>query len=55
LKVEEEIKRRNLELEEASANPERLQTICTEIGLAETRLEQLYLRWEELDKKHRGS
>lgn len=55
LKVEEEIKQRNLELEDASQNPEMLQIICTEIGLAENRLEQLYLRWEELDKKNRGS
>jgi ATP-binding cassette subfamily F protein uup len=54
-KLEEEIKQLNLQLEGPAQNPEQLQLLCTEIGLAENRLEQLYLRWEELDKKHRGT
>jgi len=31
----------------------KLQTLCTEINLAETQLEQLFSRWEELEKKQR--
>lgn len=54
-KLEEEIKQLNLQLEGPAQNPGQLQLLCTEIGLAENRLEQLYLRWEELDKKHRGT
>lgn len=53
---EEEVRQLNLKLEDPAIaqNPGQLQTLCTEIGLAETRIEQLYLRWEELDKKQRG-
>jgi ATP-binding cassette subfamily F protein uup len=51
--IENEIRQLNATLEDAEIcqNPERLQTICTQIGLAETQIEQLYLRWEELNKK----
>ena len=54
---EEKVRKLNHQLEDpqVSQNPERLQALCTEIGLEETRIEQLYLRWEELDKKQRGS
>jgi ATP-binding cassette subfamily F protein uup len=55
LTVEEEIKKLNhlLEEPEIAENSQRLSEICTAIGLAETKIEQLYLRWEELDKKQR--
>ncbi len=36
---------------EGALNPQDLSRVCTEIGLAETQVEQLYLRWEELDRK----
>ena len=29
----------------------KLQTICTQVSIAETQLEQLFLRWDELEKK----
>ncbi len=55
-KLEAEVKELSRKMEEAAAVGESalLQTICTEIGLAETRIEQLYLRWDELSKKERG-
>ena len=40
-----------LEEKEIAENPARLSEICTAIGLVETQIEQLYLRWEELDKQ----
>lgn len=51
--LENEIQQLNLALEDAeiAQNPERLQAICTQIGLAEIQIEQLYLRWDELNKK----
>lgn len=54
--TEEEIRLLNHELEkpEIAENPLQLQAVCTQIGLAEARLEQLYLRWDELDKKSQG-
>ncbi len=53
LSREEEVKKLNLQLEDPAiaGNPARLQEICTAIGLAETQIEQLYLRFEVLDKK----
>lgn len=53
MKLEEQVRSLNhlLEEKEIAENPERLCEICTAIGLAETQIEQLYLRWEELDKK----
>jgi len=54
LKLEEEVRNLNHELEGSAKNPEQLQLICTQIGLAETRIEQLYLRWDELEKKQQG-
>ena len=55
VQLEEEVKQLNLILEDAETcqNPERLQAICSQIGLSENQIEQLYLRWEELDKKFR--
>jgi ATP-binding cassette subfamily F protein uup len=50
-KLEEEVRNLNHQLEGGPQNPEQLQLICTQIGLAETRIEQLYLRWDELEKK----
>ena len=54
LNVEEEIRQLNLQLEDPSASqaPERLQLLCTEIGLKETQIEQLYIRWEELQRSY---
>lgn len=54
LKLEEEVRNLSHILEDPQ-NPEQLQFTCSQIGLLETRIEQLYLRWEELDKKLRGS
>jgi ATP-binding cassette subfamily F protein uup len=53
-KLEEEVRSLNhlLEEKEIAENPARLSEICTAIGLAETQIEQLYLRWEELSKKN---
>lgn len=42
-----------LEEEEVAQNPARLSEICSAIALVETQIEQLYLSWEELDKKNR--
>jgi len=52
-KLEEEVRKLShlLEEEEVSANPERLQEVCTQIALEETKIEELYLRWLELDQK----
>ncbi len=53
LKLEEEVKQLNLQLE-IPADPEKLQTLCTKIGLKENQIEQLYIRWEELEKKSKS-
>lgn len=52
-KIEAELKslHRELERPELADSPVRLQELCTAIGLAETQLERLYLRWEELSKR----
>lgn len=42
---------RRLEERETATNPEALAKVCAEIGLVETQIEQLYLRWEELSRK----
>ena len=54
--LEEEVRLLNVQLgsSEISQNPERVQIICSQVSLAENRIEQLYLRWEELDKKQKG-
>ena len=53
LELEAELQTLNHALEDPSIsqNPDQLQTLCTQIGLTENRIEQLYLRWEELEKK----
>lgn len=52
-KLEEEVKLLNRRLEEPELqnDPQALTEVCRAIGLAETQIEQLYLRWHELDKK----
>ena len=52
-KLETEVRSLNhlLEEKEIAENPARLSEICTTIGLTEIQIEQLYLRWEELEKK----
>lgn len=52
-KLEEKVVELNhlLEAKEVAENPARLSEICTAIGLTETQIEQLYLRWEELETK----
>lgn len=50
LETEKKIQTLTIELEQ-TAEPQPLQLLCTEIGLHETELERLYLRWEELERK----
>jgi ABC transport system ATP-binding/permease protein len=54
LKIEQEIQELNTLLgsSEIAENPQKLSEICTAVGIRETQLEQLYLRWEELEKKN---
>lgn len=40
-----------LGLEEIALDPSRLDALCKEIGIIETHIERLYLRWEELYQK----
>lgn len=51
-KLEGEVKRltRTLEEPEIAQNPQKLSEVCMAIGLLENQIEQLYLRWEELEK-----
>lgn len=53
LQLEGEVKKLNhlLEDPEIAQTPSRLEEVCMAISLAENQIEQLYLRWEELDKK----
>jgi len=57
LKEEEAIKLLHLQLEdpEIAENPARLQEICKEVSLKEAKIESLYLRFEELDRKQRAA
>lgn len=52
-KLEKEVQALNqlLAEKEIAENPARLSETCTAIGLAETQIEQLYLRWEHLDSQ----
>jgi ABC transport system ATP-binding/permease protein len=56
LEAEAELQKLNHSLEdpEISKDPTRLQSICSQVALAENRIEQLYLRWEELEKKQKS-
>ena len=49
-KLEQELKQLSLLLEqsEISENPQKLSEVCMAIGLTENKIEQLYIRWEEL-------
>ncbi len=55
-KLEEEICNLNhlLEKPEIAENPQKLAELCRAIGIAETQMEQFYIRWDELDKKLKG-
>ncbi len=55
-KLEAQVQELNRQLEkpEIAENPQKLSLLCTEIGLAETQIEQLFIRWDELDKKKNG-
>lgn len=50
-KLEEEVKKLNSQLgdPDVAQNAARLTEVCTAIALAETQIEQLYLRWQHLD------
>lgn len=52
-KLEQDVHQQNLQLENPlfAQNQEALQEICSSIALLENQIEQLYLRWEELEKK----
>jgi ATP-binding cassette subfamily F protein uup len=52
-KMEQEIRDLNLLLENPAIaqDPAQLQSVCAQVGLAEVRLEQAYLRWDFLEKK----
>ncbi len=50
-KGEQALKVLTSRLEEVSADPMELEKVCKEIALTETQIEQLYLRWEELDNR----
>ena len=54
-RLEEEVQKLNhlLEKPEIAENAQKLSEICQAIGLAENQIEQLYLRWAELDQKAR--
>lgn len=54
-KLEEEVRALNHALETAQVAEDavRLSEICKAIGLAENQIEQLYLRWDELEKKQK--
>lgn len=54
VKLEEEVKQLNLQLQNPllSQNPAQLHELCTAVALAENQIEQLYLRWQELDQKN---
>lgn len=51
--LEEDIKKLNHQLEQSDVaeNPARLAEVCSAVALAENQLEQLYLRWDALEKK----
>jgi ATP-binding cassette subfamily F protein uup len=53
LQLEQKVQELNksLEQKEIAEDAPRLSAICTEIGLVETQIEQLYLRFADLDKK----
>jgi ATP-binding cassette subfamily F protein uup len=56
LDLEKKIEQLHQELQEPQLahKPELLQILCSQVSLEETRLEQLYLRWDHLEKKQNG-
>jgi len=52
-KLEQEVKQLThlLEQSEITANPQKLSEVCMALGLAENQIEQLYIRWEEIDTR----
>jgi len=54
-KLEEEVKVLNHKLEkpEIAESPQKLSEVCLAISLVENQIEQLYLRWDELEKKQK--
>jgi ATP-binding cassette subfamily F protein uup len=56
-KLETELRSLNelLEQDETAKDTQKLTKVCTAIALVETQIEQLYLRWEELEQKQKGS
>lgn len=54
VETEHKIQELTAELEK-SAEPQQLHLLCGEVGLHEVKLERLYLRWEELEKKRLSS
>lgn len=57
LEAESELQQLNHSLEdpEIAKNAERLQSLCSQVALTENHIEQLYIRWQELEKKLKGS
>jgi len=53
LASEQELQKLNHSLSspEITADPQQLQSLCLQISVVETRIEQLYIRWEELEKR----
>ena len=53
LELEAKLQRLSRSLEDpiVAQNAEQLQLVCSEVALTENQIEQLYLRWEELEKK----
>ena len=51
-KLEQEVKQLTqlLEQSEISENPHKLSEVCNAVGLAENQIEQLYIKWEELQQ-----
>lgn len=54
--LEEEVKRLNQQLEDplVAQDAQKLNEVCALVGLKETQIERLYLRWEELDQKQKN-
>lgn len=50
-KLEEKLHKLTHRLDTHTENPEELAKVCAEISLVETQIEQLYLRFEELDRR----
>jgi ATP-binding cassette subfamily F protein uup len=57
LQHEQEIQILNQKLEDPTLaqDPAQLQVICSQVALAENHIEQLYLRWQELEQKQQSS